>query len=394
MLVRIAVSAKGLLAFALLAGLVACGGSSGTKTLYVVGVGTPEVAQFSVAGSGALTLVRPIGVGAAPSAVAVTPDNRYAYVLNSALGSPAGAVSQFTLNRTSGALTAQTESTTTSATTGSGIPVPPIPVGTTPVSMAVDEKSSFVFVANQGDNSISVFTIDHSSGALTAVANPQQTGSTELSVAPAVGPSALAVRGNTLFVANQTGGISVFTFDPKTGVLTQASGSPFAASTNFCSPNVDATTGAFMPCSIDLDAKGDLLYVPNKAANAVAVFSVGTGGALSQMTSFATGTMPVAVRVHRSGKFIYVANWGTGDITILAVAAGDHLAPVLGSPYPSGANPSYILNDTRGEFMFVTNAGAGTVSAFAVNGKTGTLAPAANSPFIAVGSAMGMATIN
>ncbi len=393
---RIAGSAKSCIVFILLATLLACGGGSGTKTLYVVGAGTPEVAQFTVSSSGILTFAKPTAVGAAPLGMFITPDGRYAYVLASAMGSPAGAISQFTLNRASGLLTAQTESTAVSPTTGTGIPVPPMPVGATPVSIAGDSNSKFVFVANQGDNTIAVFTIDRSTGALAEVNAPGcATGAIcRFPITGATGPSALAVRGNKLFVANLTGGISVFTFDAKSGVLTQVSGSPFAADTNFCSPSTDVTTGGFIPCSIDANPDGTFLFVPNKAANAIVELGVQPSGALTVVNSFATGVMPVAVRVHRSGKFVYVANWGTGDISIFAADAGGALTPALGSPFPSGANPAFILNDSSGKLMFVANAGDGTVSAFAVNGSTGVLAPASGSPFQAVGSAMGMATIN
>jgi 6-phosphogluconolactonase (cycloisomerase 2 family) len=387
MSVRIAGSAKWISSLLLLCLLLACGGGSRQKTLYVTGVGSPEIVQFNVAGGGALSLAKLIGVGAAPIAIAIDPQARYVYVLNSALGAPAGAISQFTLNSSTGVLAPQTQSNTGS--TNPGV-VPPIPVGATPVAMTVDPSGNFVFVANQGDSTISIFRINRSTGALSQVGTPVPT-------APAVGPSALAVNGNRLFVANLADGISVFTFDSKTGALSPVSGSPFVPATNFCSPATDPATGTFIPCSIDVDPAGKLLYVPNKSADAVAILAIDSSGALTPAAtpSVAVGGMPVAVRVHPSGKFVFVANWATGDISIFTVGASGGLSPVLGSPFPSGTNPAYLLNDSTGAVLFVSNAGSDDISAFRVNGSTGALSPASGSPFAAnVGSPIGMAGIN
>ncbi len=383
MSVRIAGSAKWFVALLMLGMLLACGGGPGRKTLYVVGLGTPDVAIFNVTSDGVLTFSRFTGVGAAPLAVSIDPQKRYAYVLNAAIGAPAGAISQFTVKSSTGELTPQTQSNTGSTTPG---PVPPIPVGRTAVAMTVDPEGNFVFVANQGDNTVSAFAIDRTTGALSPVGSP-------LPTAPAVGPSALVVNGNRLFVANLTGGVSVFTFDSKTGALSAVNGSPFAPDTDFCSPASD-DTGRLIPCGIDIDPTGKTLFVVNKSANALAIFTVDSSGLLSPGTvpSVAVGGLPVAVRVNRSGKFIYVANWGTSDISIFTAGT---LAPVLGSPYPSGTNPSALLEDSTGTLLFVTNTGSDDVSAFRVDRATGRLAPAAGSPFPASsGMPMGMATIN
>ena len=170
-------------------------------------------------------------------------------------------------NPKTGVLTAQTESNAGSTTTG---PVPPIPVGASPLAMITDSAGKLVFVANQGDSTVSVFTINRDTGALSAAGNPVPT-------APATGPSGLAVSGNRLFVANLTGGISVFTFDAGTGALTPVAGSPFAAGTSLCSPATDQDVP--MPCGIALDAAGKTLYVPDKAGNAVHLGPVTITGA-------------------------------------------------------------------------------------------------------------------
>ena len=119
--------------------------------------------------------------------------------------------------------------------------------------MVMHSNGKFVFVANQGSNSISVFSVDGSTGLLTEI-----TGSP---FATAAGPSGLAMTGNTLFVANQGAGtVSVYTVDQASGNLTQAAGSPFAAGTS--------------PTALDVDSSGKFLYVADLATNSVLAFSI------------------------------------------------------------------------------------------------------------------------
>ncbi len=93
----------------------------------------------------------------------------------------------------------------------------PISVGTTPDGVAVDPTGQFLYVANSGDGTVSGFTIG-AAGALTAMAgSPFQTGggSSTTPTAVAVEPS-----GQYAYVANgdaQT--VSMFSITPVTGVL-------------------------------------------------------------------------------------------------------------------------------------------------------------------------------
>ena len=86
--------------------------------------------------------------------------------------------------------------------------------------MAVDPFGTFVYVANQVSNSISAYTIDTSTGALTAdIGSPFPAGSAPWSLAD---PS-----GKFAYVANaSSSNISVYAIDAGSGSLTAVAARP------------------------------------------------------------------------------------------------------------------------------------------------------------------------
>ena len=342
----------------LTAALTACGGSSNGKKIYVVGLGTPSVQIFGVSSSGELTAdtTNLAGTGSRPDAIILT--GHYAYVLDSTGGAQPGGISEYAIGGSgtlSPARTAVVLSTTTLTAT-------PPKTGLNPLAMVMDSKAKFVFVANQGSNSISVFSVDGGTGLLTEI-----TGSP---FATAAGPSGLAITGSTLFVANQGAGtVSVYTVDQASGNLAQAAGSPVAAGTS--------------PTALDLDSSGKFLYVADQAANSVLAFAIAGSGQLSSISGspIAAGTAPVNVRV--VGSSVYVANSGSGNVSGYSIGGSGALTPISGSPFSAGANPVYIASANSGGLVFVANQGSNNISVFQVGGG-GALSPVSGSPFATV----------
>src|SRR5262245_46009145 len=86
------------------------------------------------------------------------------------------------------------------------------------------QGARFAYVTNELSNSISVYTIDPTTGAL-ALASVAATGALPTSVV--IDPtSRFAYVGNNAENGGQPS-ISAYTIDPNTGVLTQLPGSPF-----------------------------------------------------------------------------------------------------------------------------------------------------------------------
>ena len=333
-------------------------GSGSHRTLFVIASGTPSVGSFEIGGSGALTInTTGFSTGSNPQTIVIEPQRRYAYVLNNAGPATLGAVLQYTIDTGKGTLSVVQAATGNSGVTG---PVPPIPTGISPTSMAVDSNAAFVFAANSGDNTISVFAIDSTTGKLTEVAgSPFATGTK---------PVSLVVRGGSVFVVNQGAAtVSAYSYDSK-GALTQT-GTPAATGTN--------------PTAIEADSSGKNIFVADGTANTVTVYTAGSSGLTVTANVVNTGKTPVSLHTDPSGKYLYVANSGDNTISGFSIDASGGLSAVSGSPFTVGTSPSYITNSRDGSILFVANSGSANVSSFKVNG--GGLTAASGSPYAATG---------
>jgi 6-phosphogluconolactonase len=330
---------------------VACGGGSAAK-LYVVGLGLSDVQSFSVSSSGTLSAdTTVVGTGSRPDAIVLT--RHFAYVLNAASAAQPGSISEFTVS-SKGAFSQARTTTVLSNTTLSATPPK---TGLNPLAMAADAKTQFIFVANQGSNSISEYSIDGSTGLLTeATGSPFATGA---------GPSGLAVVSSTLFVANQGAGtISIYSFD-QNGALT-AAGSPVAA--------------GVAPTALDVDSGGKFLYAADQGANTVLAFTI-SGSSLAPVSGspFAAGTTPVHVRV--IGSSVFVANAGSNNVSAYSISGGSGaLAAVSGSPFAAGTTPAFTVSGSAGKTLYVANQGSNNISAFQI-GSGGALSAVSGSPF-------------
>ena len=94
------------------------------------------------------------------------------------------------------------------------VPATPFASGTSPAAVAVHPSNKFLYTANQTENTISLFTIEASTGALTEVTPNTPTGVT---------PTSLGLdSGGFLFVANRSSNtISAFSVDSGSGPLPQ-----------------------------------------------------------------------------------------------------------------------------------------------------------------------------
>jgi 6-phosphogluconolactonase (cycloisomerase 2 family) len=309
-----------------------------------------------------------------------------------------------------------------------------------PVSIALHPSKNFLYVPNLTSNTVSGFSIDHVSGVLTPVGTALPP--TPACVSPAVCSNPIGVGinsgGQFLFLLNQgstspavPASISVFSVDPARGLLTPVSGSPFAFASlvapnpqflavsptagflyvsNGASHTISAfsvgTGGALTELTpavtvatttsvgatvagLAIDPKGQFLYAADSANNTIASFSIGSGGILTAVGApFPAGTTPVAVAVDSTSSFVYSANKGSNDVSAFKSTSGA-LTQIAGSPYavePAGSvgtpQPSFLTVDVSNTFLYVANFGSSSVSAFGIKSSDGTLGLITNSPFV------------
>lgn len=159
--------------------------------------------------------------------------------------------------------------------------------------------------------------------------------------------------------------ISAFSIDGSTGAMTPVPGSPFTA------PDVDGRGNLFM----DVDPNGRFLFVPNRDANSVTVFSIGSNGALTQVGSPTPtgGSDAFAVKVSPDGRFLYVANQSSDDITAFSIGATGTLTQI-GDPVSADGDPHHLFMDPQGRFLYAGIWGEGyAINGFAISPTDGSL---------------------
>jgi 6-phosphogluconolactonase len=272
--------------------------------------------------------------------------------------------------------------------------------------------SQAVYVVNAGSNSVSAYTINGSTGALTTVpGSPFATGRNPHAVA--VDPSGKFVYvvnlgdvspGNIAAYTANPSNISAYTVSPSNGALTAVPGSPFpvmafpAPSTFFF--NILNEVG------LAVDPSGKFVYVTyTNSNNSVMAYAINAGnGALTAVpgSPFPTGSNPQVLAVHPSGKFLYVAGASIGTfqelVSVFSIDAGSGaLVTIPGSPFKTVQGGSQAAIDPAGKFLYLMGEDSNLqvytidIGAYAINSGTGALSAAAGRPVVPMGLAQGFA---
>ena len=149
------------------------------------------------------------------------------------------------------------------------------------------------------------------------------------------------------------------------GVLSPIAGSPFTAGTN--------------PYGLAIDPSGTHLYAANFSDNSISEFTIGSGGALAQLSGSPLGesfAAPLSLLVDPSGKYLYVANEGSGNIAAYTIASGGSLTLLSNSPFTTGSQPSFMVADPSGKYLLVGSQSGG-IQVFGLNSTNGTLSSVA-----------------
>jgi 6-phosphogluconolactonase (cycloisomerase 2 family) len=340
-----------------------------------------------------------------PQSVAVNPAGNFAYVASQGCsGGVGGYVSMYTINPTTGALASI------------GPPVSTNDVGTD--SVTIDPFGKFAYVANEGlyatDGSVSAYSIDPTTGALTPTSGGISGNSPEFCCFTAV---AVHPSDKFAYVANGDStprSVSMYTINGANGALKYfgtiaAEGFPtsvivdpsgqllyVAAETDSGTPGpgsvsmyaINATTGALTSLgtiatgtmiaesssnSIVVDPTGAFAYVTNSGSNNVSMYSINaTTGVLTSGGLIDAGTTPLSVAVDPTGKFAYVTNFSSNDISMYTINATTGALTPVGT-IATEQSPTSIAIHPSGKFAYVTNSASNNVSIYSIDGATGTL---------------------
>jgi 6-phosphogluconolactonase (cycloisomerase 2 family) len=321
----------------------------------------------------------PITATYSTTAIATSPAGTYP--ITPALVDPAGKLGNYTVTSTDGTLTVNAAPT-----------------------------ANFLFVNNQAaaGNSIASYSVAVD-GTLTSLAgSPVITGGLGANAAcSSVNRLALSAGNNLLFVSNggdQT--ISAFAIDPTSGALTAVAGSPFASGLT-----LDACSG------ISLSATPDGRFLMASSNGQIKTFSIGAGGVLTSLSTAANPVVPNAsMKISANGQLLAVSNGASvsvfsinpdGSLTVVAgspfaeagtgtlagldfsstsgllfgaeasvtagfadawtIGANGALSSVAGSPFSTTAiNSNVVLLSPNDSFLFASNQGSNSVSSYGV----------------------------
>ena len=214
----------------------------------------------------------------------------------------------------------------------------------------------FLFVANSAADSISAYSIDPTSGTLFSVGPP---------VAANLGPSAIAgtIDKKYLYVSNsRSNDVSAFAY----GALTTVPGSPFAAGTSPRAVAVFTSTACNSRGGHCRDIEN--LYVANSGSDTVSAYQIDQSTGVphpSSLAPYATGTGPSAMAVGPGAPFtpfLYIANSGSNDISAFLIDGfSGSLRSVVGSPFPTNGNVSSLAFGAGNAFLYPPGSSDGTV---------------------------------
>jgi 6-phosphogluconolactonase (cycloisomerase 2 family) len=210
------------------------------------------------------------------------------------------------------------------------------------VMLTVSSSSAYVYTVNQGDNTVSEYTIG--SGGVPAPMLPISTVSTGNT------PSAMTIdpSGHYAYVPNQNDNTVSEYVIGASGALT---------------PTGSVSSGS-LPEGAVVDPTGRYLYVVNYLDQTISQYSIGSGGALTSMGTVDTGGAPFSIAVDPTGRYVYVANSTDNSISQYKITSGGVLAP--NGTVNTGSYPVYITVDPTGRFVYTTDFLANAISQFSI----------------------------
>jgi DNA-binding beta-propeller fold protein YncE len=296
-------------------------------SLFVANASEDTVMQFLPTLSGAVTTISLL-TGSHPVAL-TSQTNTAMYVLNSGFNSAC---------TTSGSIS--TINTSTLSVSGTSC------VGLNPTAMVQSPKNGWIYVINQGDNSITVF-------------DPS---------GPTIYPPIMLQQKPVAITTNSQGWIFVVTQGDQT-----TPGTLDILPSGYLYIAASATLGV-LPNSAFVDPNRNRVYVSNGGDNTVSVFDAsqitlvsGGVGSIVSLGTVPVGTQPVSVTALLDGSNFFVANAGSDDVTVVSQSS---FSPLITVALPSGANPTFIASDPTSQKVYVTDQGTSQTTIIQTSNNT------------------------
>jgi 6-phosphogluconolactonase (cycloisomerase 2 family) len=240
--------------------------------------------------------------------------------------------------------------------------------------LALTPSGSFLYSLNTlgvSSENISVFAVDSSSGALSEI-----TGS-PFCCTEGLGGVSIDPSGKFLYGSALSARVYGFALDPVGGVPTPVPGSPFST----------LSTPQDSVIKVAYDPTGSFAYVANRFLPVIQMFTIDKStGTLTNPVTIRTVNAPITLSftsgtasVKYVPKFAYAANSGSNSISEYSIGSNGALTQITGSPLTDNNIPSFVTTTLSGNFVYTVNQN-NTVSGYSV-GASGALTKIASSPF-------------
>ncbi len=270
-------------------------------------------------------------------------NNQFLYASNPQFPLGSSSIDAWSINLGTGALT---------TVPGNPFSLGPLSLGE---GLAVDNTAQVLYVGDAGK--IDALKADANGVLTTVIGSPFPAGTNlYLTVDP---------QDRFVFASDDTppGNVLAFTIDGSTGALSAVAGSPFAT--------IPGYVGNTQPGQIVVDSTGNFVYTVLTATNQIAAFKITSpSGALTAVTGapFPAGNRPIALAT--VNIFLYVSNASDGTISGYTIdPTTGALTALAGSPFPISAGT--LATSLDGAFLYTT--GPNGLTTFSINPQTGAL---------------------
>lgn len=246
----------------------------------------------------------------------------------------------FSLNASSGGLTA----------IGGGT----IGAGATPFSVAVDPSGKYLFAVNNGSTSVSMYTIDATTGALTA------NGAAVATSGPNSARIAIDPTGRYAYVVNTGapgGSVDAYSIDGFGRLVSLGA----------------AIAAGSQPTEITIDPLARFVYVSNAAGNSLSMYAIGANGVLTSIgTQSQTGAGGVAA--DPTGRFLFSTTRTLGaPAKVVPYTINTNGTLTAGTPVNGSGTMTAVVADPTGRFVFAIDSNNSFIWAYAINQTTGAI---------------------
>jgi len=310
----------------------------------------------------------PLGLMAettSPSFLALAPNGKFLYAVNETdqfEGKPGGAVSAFSIDRTTGKLTFLNQVASK---------------GAAPCHIVIDPTGKAALVANYNGGNFASFPI-LADGKIGEAASVMQDSGTGPDKARQAGPHAheMLIQDKLVLGADLgTDHVQLFHLDAAKATLTAAS------------PAFAATAPGFGPRHLVISPDKKFVFVLSEMKSAVETMEYdavkGPGKILSTASAlpgdYKGSTTAAEIMLNAKGTTLYSSNRGHDSIAVFSVDAKTGAMKLTANVPTGGKTPRNFTLDPTGKFLLAANQDSNNIVIFKVDQATGALTPTGDS---------------